>query len=145
MQHQQPYAPQPFDDSAQRWLRVEDPTPTHAVGQAYMGKVVVLEWAEYWARVQVEEGGLECITVTASRLIRQQSKGRACNGVLGGHCRFLGPVCPACRCTLADIPAAPVVFVEVMKQPRVPGQDVWSVAPSNMWQAKHTAATCRAL
>ena len=38
-----------------------------------------------------------------------------------------------------------MVFVEVMKKRHVPGQDIWPVAPSNMWQAEHAAALCRAL
>ena len=37
------------------------------------------------------------------------------------------------------------MFVEVTQPPRVQGQDAWPVAPSNMWQAEHMAAMCRAL
>ena len=37
------------------------------------------------------------------------------------------------------------MFVAVMQPPRVPEMDVWPVAPSNMWQAAHAAAMCRAL
>ena len=71
LQQQRPHAPQPWEEHAQRWLRVEDLAPTHAVGQADMGKLVVLEGAEYWACVWVEKGGLDWIMVTASRLVRQ--------------------------------------------------------------------------
>ena len=49
------------------------------------------------------------------------------------------------RCTPGEIPQAPAVFVEVMQPPRVLEQDVCPVAPSNMWQAEHEAAMCRAL
>ena len=45
------------------------------------------------------------------------------------------------RCTAGDIPQAPAVFVEVARPPTVQGQNVWPVAPSNMWQA----VMCRAL
>ena len=41
----------------------------------------------------------------------------------------------AYRFTSEDIPQAPDVFPEVTMQPHAPGQDVWLVAPSNMWQA----------
>ena len=49
------------------------------------------------------------------------------------------------RCTAEDIPPAPAVFVEVTRPPAVQAQNVWPVAPSNMWQAEHAAAMCRAL
>ena len=49
------------------------------------------------------------------------------------------------RCTAGDIPPAPAVFMEVTPPPTVQGQDVWPVAPSNMWQAEHAAVMCRAL
>ena len=98
-----------------------------------MGKLVVLEGAEYWACVRLEKAGVEWIVVTASRLMRQQFKGRACCGVLRDRLRFSGPVCRAGRCTPEDIPQAVVVFVEVPKKPRVLGQDVRPVAPSNLW------------
>ena len=110
-----------------------------------MGKLVVLEGAEYWACVQVEKGALEWIIVTASRIMRQQPTIHACYGVLKDSLRFLGPVCRACRCTPEDIPQAPAVFLQVMKKPCVLGQDVWPVAPSNMWQAEQAAAMCWAL
>ena len=45
MQQQRQYAPRPWEESASRWLHVEDLPPTHAVGQADMGKLVVLEGA----------------------------------------------------------------------------------------------------
>ena len=83
--------------------------------------------------------------VTASRLMRQQSRAPACHGVLRDCLMVLGLVCRACWCTPADIPQAPVVFVELMKKPRIPAKDVCPVAPSNMWQAEHAAAMCGAL
>ena len=49
------------------------------------------------------------------------------------------------RCTAGDILQAPAVFVEVTRPPKVQGQDVWPVAPSNMWQAEHAAVMCGAL
>ena len=49
------------------------------------------------------------------------------------------------KCTAGDIPQAPAVFVEVTRPPKVQGQDVWPVAPSNMWQAEHAAVMCKAL
>ena len=126
MQQQRPHAPQPWEESARRWLHVEDLPPNHAVGQADMGKLVVLEGAEYWACVRVDTGALEWIIVTASRLRTQQSRGLACYGVLKECLRFLGPVCRAHRCTPGDIPQAPAVFVEVVQPPRVPGHDAGS-------------------
>ena len=140
MQQQRQYAPQPWEENARRWLHVEDVPSTHTVGEADMGKLVVLEGAEYWVCVRVDKGGLEWIIVTASRLRRQQSRGPACYRVLREFLRSLGPVCRAYRCTPGDIPQAPAVFVEVMQPPRISGQDVWPVAPSNMWQAEHAAA-----
>ena len=47
---------------------MEDVPPTHTVGGADMGKVVVLEGAEYWVCVHGGKGGLEWIVVTAGRL-----------------------------------------------------------------------------
>ena len=123
-QQQRPHAPQPWDENAQLWLCVEDLTPSHTVGQANMGKLVVLEDAEYWACVRVEEGGPDWIMVTASRLVRQQSRGPACYGVLKDRLWFLGPVRPTGGCTPKDILQAPAVFVEVVKKPRVPSPGV---------------------
>ena len=57
----------------------------------------------------------------------------------------LGPVRRAHRCTAGDIPQAPAVFVEVTRPPTVQGQDVWPVAPGNMWRAEHAPVMCRAL
>ena len=71
MQQQQMHAPQPWEESAKRWLEVESVPPTHTVGMADMGRLVVLEGAEYWACVRVETGGLEWIVVTACRLRNQ--------------------------------------------------------------------------
>ena len=53
MQQQQMHAPQPGEENARRWLHVEDVPPTHTVGMADMGKLVVLEGAEYCACVRV--------------------------------------------------------------------------------------------
>ena len=139
------YAPQPWKENARRRLHMEGVPPTHTVGEADMGKLVVLEGAEYWFCVRVDKGGLEWVVVTASRLRRQQSKGPACYRVLRECLRSMGPMCRAYRCTTGDVPQAPAVFVEVAQPPRVPGQDVWPVAPSNMWQVEHAAAMCRAL
>ena len=118
---------------------------THTVGVADMGRLVVLEGAEYWACVWVETGGLEWVVVTACRLRRQQSRGPACYWVFWECLRELGPVGRAHRCTAEDIPPAPAVFVEVTRPPSIQGQDVWPIAPSNMWQAEHAAVMCRAL
>ena len=49
------------------------------------------------------------------------------------------------RCTAEDIPPAPAVFVEVTRPPAVQGQDVWPIAPRNMWRAEYAAVMCRAL
>ena len=105
----------------------------------------MLEGAEYWACVRVETGGLEWVVVTACQLRRQQSRGPACYRVFRECLRELGPVRRAHRCTAEDIPLAPAAFVEVTRPPKVQGQDVWLVAPSNMWQAEHAAVMCRAL
>ena len=78
MQQQRMHAPQPWEESAKRWLRVESVPSTHTVGVADMGRLVVLEGEEYWACVLVETGGLEWVVVTACRLRRQQSRGPAC-------------------------------------------------------------------
>ena len=82
-----------------------------------MGKLVVLEGAEYWACVGVDKGGLEWIIVTASKLRRQQSGRPTCYGILWECLRFLGPLCRAYRCTPREIPQEPTVFVEVMRPP----------------------------
>ena len=145
MQQQRMHAPQPWEESARRWLRVESVPPTHTVGVADMGRLVVLEGADYWACVRVETGGREWVVVTACRLRRQQSRGPACYRVFWDCLRELGPVRRAHRCTAEDIPPAPAVFVEVSRPPAIQGQDVWPIAPSNMWQAEHAAVMCRAL
>ena len=59
MQQQQQYAPQTWEGNAQRWRHVEDVPPTHTVGEADMGKLVVSEGAECWIRVGVDKGALE--------------------------------------------------------------------------------------
>ena len=118
------HAPQPWEESAKRWLRVETPPPTHAVGVADMGPLVMLEGAEYWACVRVETGGLEWVVVSACRLRRQQPRGPACYRVFRECLRELGPVRRAHRCTAEDIPPAPAVFVEVTRPPAIHGQDV---------------------
>ena len=71
MQQQRMRAPQPWEESAKRWLRVESVPSTHTVGMADMGWLVVLEGAEYWACVRVETGGLVWVVVTACRLRTQ--------------------------------------------------------------------------
>ena len=145
LQQKRMHAPQPWEESAKRWLRSESVPPTHTVGVAVMGRLVVLEGAEYWACVRVETGGPEWVVVTACRLRRQQSRGPACYRVFRECLRELGPVRRAQRCTAEDIPPAPAVFVEVTRPPAIQGQDVWPIAPSNMWQAEHAAVMCRAL
>ena len=144
MQQQRMHAPQPWEESAKRWLQVESVPPTHTVGMADMGKLVVLEGAEYWACVRMETGGPEWVVVTACRLRRQQSRGPACYRVFRECLRELGPVRTAHRCTAGDILQAPAVFVEVTRPPTVHGQDVWPVAPSNMWHAENAAVMCTA-
>ena len=57
-----------------------------------MVKLVVLVGAQYWACVRVEKGGLECITVTASMLMWQESKGLAAMGASG----TVSPPCVPC-------------------------------------------------
>ena len=145
IQQQRMHAPQPWEESAKRWLRVESVPSDHTVGPADMGRLVVLEGAEYWACVRVETGGLEWVVVTACRLRRQQSSSPACYRMFGECLRELGPVRRAHRCTAEDIPTAPAVLVEVTRPPAIQGQDVWPIAPSNMWQAEHAAGMCRAL
>ena len=145
MQQQRMHDPQPSEESAKRWLRVESVPSTHTVGVADMGRLVVLEGAEYWACVRVEPEGLEWVVVTACRLRRQQSRGPACYRVFRECLREPGPVRRAHKCTAEDIPPAPAVFVEVTRRPAIQGQDVWRIAPSNMWQAEHAAVMCRAL
>ena len=107
----------------------EDPAdrgywPTRLRGQWQLGRLVVLEGAEYWACVRVEAGGLEWVVVTASRLRRQQSRGPVCYRVFQECLSGLGPVRRAHRCTAEDIPPAPAVFVEVTRPPVIQGQDV---------------------
>ena len=145
MQQQRMHAPQPWEESVKRWLRVESVPSTHTVSVADMGRLVVLEGAEYWACVRVETGGLEWVVVTACRRRRQQSRGPACYRVFRECLTELGPVRRAHRCMAEDIPPAPAVFVEVTRPPAIQGQDVWPIAPSNMWQAEHAAVMCRAL
>ena len=119
MQQQRMHAPQPWEESTKRWLRVESVPSTHTVGVADMGRLVVLEGAEYWACVRVEAGGLEWVVVTACRLRRQQSRGPACYRVFRECLRELGPVRRAHRCTAEDILPAPAVFVEVTRPPAI--------------------------
>ena len=145
MRQQRMHAPQPWEESAKRWLRVQSGASTHTVGVADMGRLVVLEGAEYWACVRVETGGLEWVVITACRLRRQQSRGLVCYCVFRECLGELGPVRRAHRCTAEDIPPAPAVFVEVRRPPAIQGQDIWPIAPSNMWQAEHAAVMCRAL
>ena len=128
MQQRRMHAPQPWEESAKRWLRVESAPSTHTVGMADMGRLVVLEGAEYWACVWVETGGLECVVVTASRFRRQQSRGPACYRVFRECLSELGPVRRAYRCTPEDIPPAPAVFMEVTRPPVIQGQDIWLIA-----------------
>ena len=90
MQRQRQYAPQPWEENARQWLHVEDVPPTHMVGKADMGKLVVLEGAEYSVCVRVDKGGVEWVVVTASRLRRQQSRGPAC---YSPWCAFLTQCC----------------------------------------------------
>ena len=118
---------------------------THTVGMADMGRLVVLEGAEYWACVRVETAGLEWVVVTACRLREQQSRGPTCYRVFRECLSELGPVRRAHRCTAEEILPAPAVFVEVTRPPVIQGQDIWPIAPSNMWQAEHAAGMCRAL
>ena len=92
MQQQRMHAPQPWEESAKRWLRVESVPPTHTVVMADMGRLVVLEGAEYWACVRIETGGPEWVVVTACRLRRQQSRAPACYRVFWECLRELGPV-----------------------------------------------------
>ena len=145
MEQQRQYAPQPWEENARRWLHRKDVPPTHTVDEADMGKLVVVEGAEYWVCVWLDKGGLEWIIATASMLRRQQSRGPACYRILRECLRFLGPVCGAYRCTPRKIPQAPTMFVKVMQPARVPGQDGWPVGPSKMWHAEHAAAMRRAL
>ena len=145
MQQQRMHAPQPWEESAKRGLRVESVPSTHTVGVADMGRLVVLEGGEYRACVWVETGGLEWVVVTACRLRSQQSRGPACYRVFRECLRELGLVRRAHRCTAEDIPPVPAVFVEVTPLPAIQGQDVWPIAPSNMWQAEHAAVMCRPL
>ena len=57
MLQQQMHAPEPWEESAKRWLEVESVPPTHTVGMTDMGGLAVLEGAEYWACVRVEARG----------------------------------------------------------------------------------------
>ena len=75
----------------------------------------------FWACVRVERWGLDWIVVPADRLVRQQSRGFACYGVLRDYLRFVGPLRRAQRCSPGVIPPAPFVFVEVTAEPRIPG------------------------
>ena len=145
MRQQQMHAPQPWEESAKRRLRVESVPPTHTAGVAEMRKLVVLEGAECWACVWVESGGVLWVAVTACRLRRQQSRGPVCYRVSRECLRELGPVRRAHRCTAGDIPPARAVFLEITRPPTVQEQDVWPVAPGNMWQAEHAAVMCKAL
>ena len=57
MQEQRLYVPQPWEEKARRWLHVEGVPPTHTVGEAHMGKLVVSEGAEYWVCIRVGKCG----------------------------------------------------------------------------------------
>ena len=95
LQRQRPYAPQPWEECARQWVQLVDLAPTHVVGQGDVGRVVVLEGTGFWACVQVERGCVDCIEVTADRLVRRTSLGTACFNVLRDHMRNMGPVCRA--------------------------------------------------
>ena len=92
-----------------------------------------------------EREGPGWVVVTADRVVRQRSKGCARSGALRDHLKFMGPVRRAQRCSGEGMPSAPVVFVEVTEEPRIPGQDVWPVVPSTMWQPQQAATMCAAL
>ena len=62
-----------------------------------------------------------------------------------GPSAVLGSRVPGMHVHTRRHPQALAVIVEVMKKPRVPGQHVWPVAPSNMWQPDQAAAMCRGL
>ena len=83
MQQQRMHAPQPWEKSAKRWLRMESVPSTHTVGVADMGRLVVLEGEEYWACVRVETGGLEWVVVTACRLRSSSPGARPATGGSG--------------------------------------------------------------
>ena len=70
MQQQRLYAPQPWEENATWWLHVEGVPSTHTVGEADMGRLVVLEGAEYLVCVRMDNEGLEWVVVTACRLMR---------------------------------------------------------------------------
>ena len=57
----------------------------------------------------------------------------------------MGPTRRAWWCLPAVIPPAPIMFVEVTAEPRIQGQDVWRVVPSNMWQPEQATIMCAAL
>ena len=88
---------------------------------------------------------MDWIEVTADNLVWRRSLGTAYFGVLRDNMWFVGPVCRAHRCAPEGIPVAAVVFVAVTTPPRIPGQDVWSVVPGNMWQPEQWATMCAVL
>ena len=141
---QRPYAPQQWQQDARQWLRLEDLAPTHGVGQADVGRVVVLEGTGFWVCVCVEQGGVDRIHVTEDNLVRRCSLGAASFGVVQDHMRFVGPVHRARRCEPEGIPPGAVVLVAVTTVPRIQGRDVSPVVPNNMWRQEDAATMCAA-
>ena len=142
MQQQQMHATHPWEENARRWLHVEGVPPTHTVGMGDMGKLVGRGGV-----LGLCSGGSRGTRVGRRRRVPAQEaavQGPGLYRVFKKCLRSLGPVRRAHRCTTGDIPQAAAVFVGVTRPPKVQGQDVWPVAPSNMWQAEHAAAMCRA-
>ena len=114
--------PQLWEESAGRWLRMEDVAPTDI------------------ACVRVERG------VWIGLRSRQKPCAAECpeNSLLRGHPRshaaHVGPVCRAKRCTPGGIPQASIMFVEVTTEPHIPEQDVWPVVPNKMWRLEQATA-----
>ena len=69
LHRQRPHAPQPWEEHAQRWLWMEGLVPKLFVRQADRGRVVVLEGTGYWSCGRLEHGGLDCIMITADKLL----------------------------------------------------------------------------
>ena len=142
---QRPYAPQPQEERVRRWLQLEDLAPTHAVGPADVGRMVVLEDTGFSAFVWVERASVDWVEVTAGKLVRRTSLGTACFIVLRDHIKNVRPLCRARRCAPEGIPPAAVVLVELTTEPHRPGEDIMPVVPNNMRRPQQAAAMCAAL
>ena len=112
--------------------------------RTWEGRWFLRAW-DFWPVCGWNGGVWIFVEVTADRLVRECSLGTACFGVPNHHMPFMGPVGRARWCAPEGIPSAAVLFVEVTREPHIPGHDVWLVVLNNMWRPEQAAAMFAAL